>query len=140
MNILIAGIGNIFLGDDGFGVEVAQRMTRRELPQGVDVVDFGIRGLDLSYALLDDGYRAAILVDTAKQGDAPGTLYVIELKMQADADSRVGRTRSTRRTTWMPARYCARSRRWAVIASVSCLSAASLKALVKIRMSKEEWG
>ena len=88
MNILIAGIGNIFLGDDGFGVEVAQRMTRRELPQGVDVVDFGIRGLDLSYALLDDGYRAAILVDTAKQGDAPGTLYVIEPEMQEGADSR----------------------------------------------------
>lgn len=87
MNILIAGIGNIFLGDDGFGVEVAQRMTRRELPQGVDVVDFGIRGLDLSYALLDDGYQAAILVDTAKQGDAPGTLYVIEPEMQEDADS-----------------------------------------------------
>lgn len=84
MNVLIAGIGNIFLGDDGFGSEVAQRMSRRDLPQGVRVVDFGIRGLDLSYALVDDGYEAAILVDSAKQGDAPGTLYVIEPEMDAD--------------------------------------------------------
>ena len=87
-NILIAGIGNIFFGDDGFGSEVAQRMSRRDLPQGVRVVDFGIRGLDLSYALVDDGFDAAILVDTTRQGDAPGSLYVIEPEMQEDADSR----------------------------------------------------
>ena len=86
-NILIAGIGNIFLGDDGFGSEVAQRMGRRDLPRGVRVVDFGIRGLDLSYALVDDGFDAAILVDTTRQGDAPGTLYVIEPEMQGDAGS-----------------------------------------------------
>ena len=75
--ILIAGIGNIFLGDDGFGVEVAQRLLRRQLPDGVRVVDFGIRGYDLAYALLD-GYDAAILVDAAARGGEPGTLYVIE--------------------------------------------------------------
>jgi len=88
MNILIAGIGNIFLGDDGFGCEVAQRMTRRQLPQGVRVVDFGIRGLDLSYALVDYGFEAAILVDAARRGDVPGTLYLIEPETHADADSR----------------------------------------------------
>jgi hydrogenase maturation protease len=75
--ILIAGIGNIFLGDDAFGVEVAQRLLRRELPEEVRVVDFGIRGLDLTYALLD-GYEAVILVDATPRGGQPGTLYVIE--------------------------------------------------------------
>jgi hydrogenase maturation protease len=58
--ILVAGVGNIFKGDDGFGVEVAQRLARRQLPPDVKVVDFGIRGIDLTYALLD-GYRAAVL-------------------------------------------------------------------------------
>lgn len=86
MNVLIAGMGNIFLGDDGFGSEVAQRMSRRKLPQGVRVVDFGIRGLDLTYALVDDGYDAAILVDATLQGDVPGTLYVIEPEGQEDID------------------------------------------------------
>jgi hydrogenase maturation protease len=76
--ILIAGIGNIFLGDDAFGVEVAQQLARRSLPEGVRVVDFGIRGLDLVYALLDT-YEAVILVDAAPRGDRPGTLYVLEI-------------------------------------------------------------
>jgi len=75
--ILIAGIGNIFLGDDAFGVEVAQRMAKRTLPDGVRVVDFGIRSFDLAYALLDD-YDATILVDATLRGGAPGTLYLIE--------------------------------------------------------------
>jgi hydrogenase maturation protease len=75
--ILIACIGNIFLGDDAFGVEVARRLAERPLPEGVRVVDFGIRGLDLTYALLD-GCDVAILVDAAPRGHAPGTLYVIE--------------------------------------------------------------
>ena len=75
--ILVAGVGNIFLGDDAFGVEVAQALARRELPEGVRVVDFGIRGLDLTYALLD-GYDAVILADAAPRGGEPGTLYVIE--------------------------------------------------------------
>jgi hydrogenase maturation protease len=75
--ILIAGVGNIFLGDDAFGVEVAHRLLRRELPPGVRVVDFGIRGIDLTYALLD-GCDVAIIVDAASRGGAVGTLYVIE--------------------------------------------------------------
>jgi hydrogenase maturation protease len=75
--LLIAGIGNIFLGDDAFGVEVAQRLLQRRLPDGVRVVDFGIRGIDLTYALLD-GYDAVILVDAVPRGGRPGTLYVLE--------------------------------------------------------------
>jgi hydrogenase maturation protease len=76
-NILIAGIGNIFLGDDAFGSEVARRMIGHPLPDGVSVVDFGIRGLDLAYTLLDDR-DATILVDAVPRGGPPGTLYVIE--------------------------------------------------------------
>ena len=75
--ILIAGIGNIFLGDDAFGVEVARRLSARELPEGVRVTDFGIRGYDLAYALLD-GYETTILVDACPRGEPAGTLYVIE--------------------------------------------------------------
>lgn len=75
--ILIAGIGNIFLGDDAFGVEVVRRLASRTWPEGVQAIDFGIRGLDLTYALLD-GWDAAILVDAAPRGEPPGTLYVIE--------------------------------------------------------------
>jgi hydrogenase maturation protease len=74
--ILVAGIGNVFLGDDGFGVAVADRLARRALPPGVHVEDYGIRGMDLAYALA--GYDAAIFVDTAPRGGTPGTLYVIE--------------------------------------------------------------
>lgn len=76
-NILVAGIGNIFLGDDAFGVEVARRLTRRRLPDGVRVVDFGIRGFHLAYALLDD-HDGAILIDATPRGGPPGTLYVIK--------------------------------------------------------------
>ena len=75
--VLVAGIGNIFLGDDGFGVEVAQRLLQRTLPEGVRVVDFGIRGLDLAYALTDDP-QVTILIDACPRGAAPGTLYVVE--------------------------------------------------------------
>jgi hydrogenase maturation protease len=75
--ILIAGIGNIFLGDDGFGVEVVKRLSTRELPAGIRVVDFGIRGFDLAYAL-QDGYETTILVDACPHGQAPGTISLIE--------------------------------------------------------------
>jgi hydrogenase maturation protease len=75
--ILVAGVGNSFLGDDAFGVEVVQRLARRPLPGGVCVVDFGIRGLDLAYALVD-GYETVLIVDAAPRGGAPGTLYVLE--------------------------------------------------------------
>ena len=75
--ILIAGVGNIFLGDDGFGVEVTRRLLDRELPAEVRVVDFGIRGLDLAYAL-QDGYETTILVDAYPHGKKPGTVSVVE--------------------------------------------------------------
>ena len=75
--ILVAGVGNIFLGDDAFGVEVVQRLVKHTLPDGVRVIDFGIRGFDLAYALLD-GYDTTILVDATPRGGRPGTLYVIE--------------------------------------------------------------
>ncbi|WP_081838380.1 hydrogenase maturation protease [Thermogemmatispora carboxidivorans] len=74
--LLVAGIGNIFLGDDGFGCTVAQR-ARGRYPLGVEVVDFGIRGLELAYALLD-GYEALILIDAVPRGGSPGTLYLLK--------------------------------------------------------------
>jgi len=77
-NILIAGIGNIFFGDDAFGVEVAQRLLTRELPPAVTVVDFGIRGFDLAYAMMDEKYDVTILVDAMPKGGTPGSLYTIE--------------------------------------------------------------
>ena len=76
--ILVAGIGNIFLGDDAFGVEVIRRLLERRPPAEAHVVDFGIRGLDLAYALLDD-YEAVVLVDATPRGEAPGTIYVLEI-------------------------------------------------------------
>lgn len=83
-SILVAGIGNIFLGDDGFGVEVAQRLCRQEFPAAVRVADFGIRGLDLAYAL-QDGYDSAILIDAFPHGEPPGTVYVVELDVHDPA-------------------------------------------------------
>jgi hydrogenase maturation protease len=80
--VLIAGIGNVFLGDDGFGVAVARRLAERELPATVKVADFGIRGMDLAYELQED-YDAAVLVDAVPRGGEPGTLYVIEPELDA---------------------------------------------------------
>ena len=73
----MAGIGNIFLGDDGFGVEVAQQLAHCDFPAAVRVADFGIRGFDLAYAL-QDGYETTILVDAFPHGQPPGTVYVVE--------------------------------------------------------------
>ena len=75
--ILVAGVGNIFLGDDAFGVEVARSLGKRSLPENVVVKDFGIRGLDLAYALLE-GWDTVILVDAMPRGEVPGTLYTME--------------------------------------------------------------
>jgi hydrogenase maturation protease len=75
--ILVAGIGNIFLGDDAFGVEVARRLATRNLPAEARVVDFGIRGLDLAYAL-QDGYETTILIDAFPHGQPPGTVSIVE--------------------------------------------------------------
>jgi hydrogenase maturation protease len=84
--ILVAGIGNIFLGDDGFGVEVAQQLLKRKLSVAVRVADFGIRGLDLAYAL-QDGYETTILIDAFPHGQAPGTVSVVEPDLNDPAAS-----------------------------------------------------
>jgi hydrogenase maturation protease len=72
LRVLVAGIGNVFLGDDGFGCALAERVAF----DGVDVADFGIRGMDLAYALA--GYDTVVFLDATPRGGAPGTLYVIE--------------------------------------------------------------
>jgi hydrogenase maturation protease len=75
--VLVAGIGNIFLGDDAFGVEVVRRLLARHQPEGVVVKDFGIRGLDLAYAMMEP-WDLVILVDAISRGEAAGTLFVLE--------------------------------------------------------------
>jgi hydrogenase maturation protease len=77
LTVLVAGIGNIFLGDDAFGVEVVKRFANHGLPKAVRVVDFGIRGLDLTYALVG-GPDVTVLVDACPRGGTPGDLYVVE--------------------------------------------------------------
>jgi hydrogenase maturation protease len=84
--VLVAGIGNVFLGDDGFGVALADRLARRALPAGVEVVDYGIRGMDLAYAL-HDGWDAVLLLDAMPRGLAPGTLSVLEPDLEGLAAS-----------------------------------------------------
>jgi hydrogenase maturation protease len=88
--ILVAGVGNIFLGDDAFGVEVIRALSRRPAIENVRLVDFGIRGLDLAYALTEE-CDLAILVDALPRGGAPGTLYTLEPEMSdapvADLDA-----------------------------------------------------
>lgn len=79
--ILIAGIGNIFFGDDAFGCEVARDLSQRILPAEVRVIDFGIRGYDLACALTD-GFDAVILVDAVSRGEPPGTTFLIEIDLQ----------------------------------------------------------
>jgi hydrogenase maturation protease len=85
--ILVAGIGNAWLRDDGFGGEVAKLLSDRELPPGVHVVDFGTGGLDLAYEVMR-GYDALVLVDVSRQGEPPGTLYVMEAEAQ-DVDGQI---------------------------------------------------
>lgn len=90
-SILIACIGNIFLGDDGFGCEVARSLAQRSWPENVRVVDFGIRGFDLTYALLD-GYDVTIFVDATPRGGEPGTLYTIEPELEEIESIKAGET------------------------------------------------
>ncbi|QUQ64945.1 peptidase M52/hydrogen uptake protein [Kutzneria sp. CA-103260] len=78
MSVLVAGVGNIFLGDDGFGVEVAHRLSTVDLPTSVHVRDYGVSGMHLAFDLLA-GYDTTILVDATSRGGAPGTVYVVEL-------------------------------------------------------------
>ena len=86
--ILIAGVGNVFLGDDGFGVEVVRRLMEVELPECVVVADFGIRSFDLAYALIEE-WELIIIVDAARSGRAPGTLYWIEPDLADGAPNEV---------------------------------------------------
>ena len=81
---LVAGVGNIFLSDDAFGCEVVRLMAGRPVPAGVEVKDFGIRGVHLVYDLLD-GCDLFVLVDAAARGEAPGTVSVIELDWPDEA-------------------------------------------------------
>jgi hydrogenase maturation protease len=86
--ILIAGVGNIFLGDDGFGVEVARRLAGDTWPPDVTVADFGIRGIHLAYQIIG-GYDAVIIVDAVSRGAATGTVFVIEPDLEAAASDSV---------------------------------------------------
>jgi len=81
--MLIAGVGNIFLGDDGFGVEVASRLANAGLPDWVRVTDYGISGMHLAYDLAE-GFETTILVDASQRGEPPGTVYVMELDAERD--------------------------------------------------------
>lgn len=76
-SILVACIGNIFLGDDGFGCAVACELASMEVPPQAEVIDYGIRGLDLAYALLGP-YKTVILVDAISRGEEPGTVYLLQ--------------------------------------------------------------
>jgi len=75
--ILVAGVGNLFMQDDGFGCEVVKRLDARGMPEGSVAVDYGAGGLDLAYEVMR-GYAALVLVDATRQGGEPGTLYVME--------------------------------------------------------------
>ncbi|HEX8870109.1 MAG TPA: hydrogenase maturation protease [Lentzea sp.] len=79
MTVVVAGVGNVFLGDDGFGVEVVRRLAGVPLPEWVRVVDYGVRGLHLAYDLAGADPELTILVDATERGDVAGTVYVVEL-------------------------------------------------------------
>ncbi len=84
--VLVAGVGNVFLGDDAFGVEVIRALSKRAAQPGVTVRDFGTRGLDLAHTLVD-GFDALLLIDTMQRGHTPGTLTVLEPDFMANAAS-----------------------------------------------------
>ena len=84
--MLVAGVGNIFFSDDAFGCEVVRRLAKEDLPEGVVMADFGIKGVHLAYELLE-GYDTVIIVDAAPCGGKPGDLYLIEPKLEEIAES-----------------------------------------------------
>ena len=90
--VLIAGIGNVFFGDDGFGVEVVRRVDARMLPSHIAAVDYGIRGVHLAYDLLDGDVDVLIMVDALPTDDPPGTLTLLELDEAAHAELTAGPT------------------------------------------------
>lgn len=85
MKVLVAGVGNVFLRDDGFGVEVVRRLAPVPLPEGTRVADFGIRGVHLAYELMD-GYDGLVLVDALRCGQPPGTVCVLDPELSADEE------------------------------------------------------
>ena len=86
---LVAGVGNIFLGDDGFGVEVVRRLGSEPAPPGGEIVDYGIRGIHLAYQLLE-GYDTLVLIDAVSRGESPGTVFLIEPELDGLATPRAG--------------------------------------------------
>jgi hydrogenase maturation protease len=88
MNVLVAGLGNVFCSDDAFGVSVIEVLARREWPAGVEVRDFGIRGIHLAYQLLEP-YELVVLVDAVQRGSEPGTVYVMEAEPNAVPEDEV---------------------------------------------------
>ncbi|MFG1617427.1 hydrogenase maturation protease [Nonomuraea wenchangensis] len=85
--VLVAGIGNVFLGDDGFGVEVVRRMDVSALPGSVVVADYGIRGVHLAYELLGGAYDTLIMVDAVELDGPPGTVAVLEIDDEPAPDA-----------------------------------------------------
>ena len=83
--ILVAGVGNVFLRDDAFGVEVVRLLAERPQPPGVQIRDYGIRGVHLAYELLN-GYDLFVLVDAAPRGEEPGTVTVLEVDLPRPED------------------------------------------------------
>ena len=88
--VLVAGIGNVFLGDDGFGVEVVRRLDPARLPAGVDVADYGIRGVHLAFDLLDGRHDRLVLVDAVPLDEPPGTLAVLDVPLDVPLDDPAG--------------------------------------------------
>jgi hydrogenase maturation protease len=88
--VLVAGVGNMFLGDDGFGVEVVRQLRAKPLPPGVSVQDFGIRAIHLAYELLETAWDLTILVDALPRGGAAGTVYLVEPDLAARLESGSG--------------------------------------------------
>jgi hydrogenase maturation protease len=78
--VLVAGVGNIFLSDDAFGCEVVRQLAGTPMPPGVELTDFGIRGVHLAYQLLD-GYDLLVLIDAAPRGQQPGTVSLLEVEL-----------------------------------------------------------
>jgi hydrogenase maturation protease len=87
VTVLVAGVGNIFLGDDGFGVEVVRRLSTVDLPEFVRVVDYGVRGMHLAYDLAGAAPELTVIVDATARGDPPGTIHVIDLALPSTMDN-----------------------------------------------------
>lgn len=84
--VLVAGVGNVFFGDDGYGVAALGAIDTAGLPPGIDVVDYGIRGVHLAYDVLDGGYDTVIMIDAVPLDDAPGSLRAIEVRPEDVAE------------------------------------------------------